>query len=100
MMVFAGIMAAPKIFSLNGRLGYFLSGSTNASFDFGISNSSAVTYVNLGLSGYYHKKSLVCGAALNLNTGSGNTTVSIKISLGVSIRNKAQTSSFYIFLDG
>jgi hypothetical protein len=99
-MAFAGIMLAPKLFNLNFRLGYFMSGSSNASFDFGVSNSAAVTTVNLGLSGYYRQRILVCGGGLNLNTGNSSTTVSIKISLGVSIRNRAQTSSFDIFLDG
>lgn len=99
-MAFAGIMLAPKLFNLNFRIGYYLSGSSNASFDFGVSNSAAVTTVNLGLSGYYRQKVLVCGGGFNLNAGNSSTTVSIKISLGVSIRNKAQTSSFDIFLDG
>jgi hypothetical protein len=93
-------MLAPDIININCRIGYFISGSGNAAFDFGVSQNLGVTSVNLGLSAYYRKNVLVCGAGLMLNAGNVNTTLSVKISAGISIRNKNQTSSFDIFLDG
>lgn len=100
MMAFAGFMLAPDVLNINGRIGYFISGSSNASFDFGVAQNAGVSSVNLGLSGYFRKNVLVCGAGLQLFAGNNNTTVSVKISLGISVKSKNQTSSFDVFIDG
>jgi hypothetical protein len=100
MMAYAGFMLAPSLININCRIGYYISGSSNVSFDFGVAKNAGVTSVNLGLSGYVRKNSLVSGAGLLLTSGNGNTTLSLKISVGISKINKNQTSSLDIFLDG
>ncbi len=100
MMAYAGGMLAADIINVNCRIGYFISGSSNASFDFGVSKNLDVTSVNLGLSGYYRKNIFVCGGGLLVYSGNASTTLSVKISVGISVQNKNQTSSFDVFLDG
>ena len=99
MMAYIGGMASPSMTSLNSRIGYFISGSSNASLDFGFSKISGVSSTNLGLSMYDRSKYLVYGTGFLLNSSGGTTAFSIKLSAGLSIMNKSRTSSFDLFLD-
>jgi len=99
MMAYAGGMVAPYSTNINGRIGYFVSGTSNASFDFGMWKTAEYTASNVGLSLYNRQKSLVSGAGLAMNSANGNSAFSFKLSVGVSKMNKAQTSSFDVFVD-
>jgi tetratricopeptide (TPR) repeat protein len=99
MMAYIGGMASPSYTNLNGRIGYYISGSSNASFDFGITNSSGTSSSNLGLSFYERNKYLVYGTGIQMASGSGNTVFYLKLSAGLSIMNRNRTSSFDLFVD-
>jgi hypothetical protein len=99
MMAYAGGMVAPYSTNINGRIGYFVSGTSNASFDFGMWKTAEYTASNVGLSLYNRQKSLVSGVGLAMNSANGNSAFSFKLSVGVSKMNKAQTSSFDVFVD-
>ena len=99
MMAYAGGMVAPNSTNLNGRIGYFVSGSSNASFDFGMWKAAEYTASNIGLSIYNRQKSFVSGAGLLMNSANGNSAFSFKISVGFSKMNKSRNSSFDVFLD-
>jgi tetratricopeptide (TPR) repeat protein len=98
-MLYAGGMIAPSLTNLNLKMGYFISGSSNASIDFGFTSRNEVPYTNLGLSIYTRSKSFVTGAGLLVNSGAGSTLAYLKLSVGISIMNKKRTSSFDTFLD-
>ena len=100
LMAYFGGMAAQSMINVNGRAGYYITGSTNAAFDLGVSRANGITLVNLGLTGYYRKNVLVVGGGLMVNSGGGSTSASLKISAGISKLNKQQTSSFDVFIDG
>jgi len=100
MMAYTGGMIAPSLVTINGKIGYYLSGASNASFDFGVTQASGSTSLNLGLSGYFRKNVLVAGAGLLMNSGNGTSLLSVKISLGISFINKSQTSGLDVFIDG
>lgn len=99
MMAFGGFMLSPSLTSINGRIGYYISEGSNASFDFGIGSVSNASFSNIGLSLYSREKYLVVGGGLMMNSGGGNTAFSLKISVGVSKMNKNRKSSFDVFLD-
>lgn len=99
MMAYAGGMASPSLINLNCRIGYYISGSSNASLDFGITNTSGTSSANLGLSVYDRKKYFVYGTGLLMTYGNGNSAFYLKLSVGFSKLNKNRTSSFDIFLD-
>ncbi len=99
MMAYAGGMMAPSYLSMNGRIGYFISESSNASFDVGILKNAEYSSTNLGLSVYNQKNGFVSGAGLLLSAANGTTTFALKISVGYSKMNKNRSSSFNIFLD-
>lgn len=100
LMAYAGGMVSPSYTNINGRFGYFLSGSGNAAVDLGISSMSGNTSYNLGMSYYQRHKIFVAGFGL---TGSftGNTSAAFfKISVGFSFQSKNKLSSWDIFWDG
>lgn len=99
LMIYAGGMAGPEYANINGKFGYVTSGSSNVSIDFGVSSSSGNTSFNLGFSGYYRLRSLVSGVGFLLITDNQSTSVSTKISVGISKLNKKRTSSFDLFFD-
>lgn len=99
MMAYAGGTASPSLTSLNCRIGYYISGSTNGSLDFGITNISGKSSANLGLSVYDRKNSYVYGTGILMTSGSGSTAYYLKISMGLSKMNRSRTSSLDIFLD-
>ncbi|MDO9340508.1 MAG: hypothetical protein Q7T72_08285 [Bacteroidales bacterium] len=99
MMAYAGGMASPSLTSLNCRIGYYISGSSNASLDFGITNNSGASSTNLGLSLYDRGNNFVYGTGFLMTSGNGNTAFYLKLSLGLSKMNKNRTSSFDYFLD-
>ncbi len=98
-MIYAGGMVAPSFANLNLRMGYFISGSSNASVNFGYTNRNDVSYTDFGLSIYTRNKSFVTGAGLLVNSGGGTTVSYLKLSVGISLMNKNRTSSFDSFLD-
>lgn len=99
MMTYVGGMLGSSSKSLNGRIGYYISNSSNASLDFGTTNVSDTKYTNLGLSVYNRKNNLVSGGGLLLSSASESTTLFLKLSVGYSKMNKNRTSSIDIFLD-
>jgi tetratricopeptide (TPR) repeat protein len=99
MMAYAGGMVAPSMINVNGRIGYFVSGASNASLDFSVMKMDSTSYSNVGLSVYSQKNGFVSGAGIMMNSGSGNTNFSFKLSVGYSKMNKSRTSSIDIFVD-
>jgi tetratricopeptide (TPR) repeat protein len=99
MMAYMGGTASPSITALNCRIGYYISGSTNGSLDFGITNISGNSSANLGLSVYDRKNSYVYGTGILMTAGNGSTAYYLKISIGLSKMNRARTSSLDLFLD-
>jgi len=99
MMAYVGGTASPSLTSLNCRIGYYISGSTNGSLDFGITNTAGASSTNLGLSVYDRKNSYVYGTGFMMTSGNGSTAYYLKISMGFSKMNKNRTSSLDIFLD-
>lgn len=99
MMAYAGGMFAPNTTNFNGRIGYFISGTSNASLDFGVWKNAEYSSSNVGMSIYNRQKSLVSGAGFLMNSANGNSAFSLKLSVGFSKMNKARTTSFDIFLD-
>ncbi|MFH1320095.1 MAG: hypothetical protein ABII90_05505 [Bacteroidota bacterium] len=99
MMAYGGFMLSPSLISLNGRIGYYISGGSNASLDFGAGNNSGASFFNLGLSVYNRLHYFVSGGGLLMTSGNGNTDFSLKLSVGFSKMNKNLTSSFDVFLD-
>jgi len=99
MMAYAGGMLAPNTTNINGRIGYFVSGVSNVSLDFGVWKNADYSASNVGLSLYNRQKSFVSGAGLAMNAANGNTAFSLKLSVGISKMNKNRTASFDVFLD-
>jgi hypothetical protein len=99
MMAYIGGMASPSFTNLNGRIGYYITGASNASLDFGFTKSAGVSSTNLGLSFYERNKYSVYGTGFQLASVSGNTVYYLKLSVGLSIMNRIRTSSFDLFLD-
>jgi len=99
MMAYAGGMLAPSYASFNGRIGYFISGSSNASFDVGVLKNAEYSSTNLGLSVYSRKNNFVSGAGILMTAGNGNTAFAFKLSVGYSKMSKTRSSSFDIFVD-
>lgn len=99
MMAYAGGMMAPSLTSINGRIGYFISGSSNASFDFGVMKNAEYSSSNVGFSLYNRQNMFVSGAGLMMSAANGNTSFAMKLSVGISKMNKAHTASVDIFVD-
>jgi len=99
MLMYVGAMLGSGYTSLNGRIGYFLSETTNGSIDAGLSSSSGSTNVNLGLSIYGRDRMFIYGCGLLCNIGT-STYLSAKITVGLSFMNKKHTGSIDIFFDG
>ena len=100
MMAYAGGMIASSYTSFNGRLGYFVSGKTHTSFDFGMTKSAGNTSTNIGFSGYSREKIFVTGGGILMSFMNGTSTFYYKLSVGLSFMNKKKTASYDIFLDG
>lgn len=99
MMAYAGGMIGKSLTSINCRVGYFVSGSGNASLDFGVTSNSKNVNSILGISFYEHQKIFVSGAGLQMYSGQGKSSFVGKISIGISLMNKKKSSSFDVFLD-
>jgi hypothetical protein len=99
MMAYAGGMVAPHTTNINGRIGYFVSGSSNVSLDFGVWKNAEYSSSNVGLTLYNRQKIFVSGAGLGMNAANGSSAFSLKLSVGISKMNKARTASFDVFLD-
>jgi tetratricopeptide (TPR) repeat protein len=99
LMAYAGGMWAKSYLNMNFRVGYFTAASSNASIDFGMSRNAGVSVFNVGVAYYLRTGSLVSGTGINIFTGNGNTSASLKLSLGLSKMNKKRSSSFDVFLD-
>ena len=99
MMAYAGGMASPSLTMINGRIGYFISGSTNASFDFGVLKNAEISSSNVGLSVYNQQKGFVSGAGILMNSSNNTKSFAMKLSVGFSKMNKTQSACFNIFLD-
>lgn len=99
MMAYAGGMVAPAMLNLNGRIGYFVTGTSNASLDFSVVKMDSTSYSNVGLALYSTKNGFVSGGGIMMNSGRGNTNFSFKLSVGYSKMNKSRTSSLDIFVD-
>jgi len=100
LMAYAGGMVSPSYTNMNGRFGYFLSGSGNASVDLGISSVSGNTSYNLGMTYYKRHKVLVAGFGLAGNFTGNTSAAFLKISVGFSFQSRNQVSSWDIFWDG
>jgi tetratricopeptide (TPR) repeat protein len=99
MMAYAGGMVSPGYTNINGRIGYFISGSTNASLDLGIIKNENISSTTAGLSVYSRVKNFVSGAGISLYSANSNENFAVKFSVGYSKMNKTHKSSLDIFLD-
>lgn len=99
MMAYAGGVVSKDFTSLNGRIGYFVTGSTNASLDLGLIKTPETSSTNVGLTVYNNSRNFVSGAGFMLNAASGSTSFAVKFSVGYSKMNRSRSSSFDIFLD-
>jgi len=99
MLMYVGAMIGSGVTSLNSRIGYFMSETSNGSVDIGLTSSSGNTNINLGLSFYGRDRMFVYGAGLVCNVGA-SSYLSAKITVGLSFMNKNHTGSFDIFFDG
>ncbi len=99
MMAYAGGSVSPQLTSFNGRIGYFVSGASNAAVDFSIMKFAEYSSSNIGLSVYNRQKIFVSGAGLSLNSANGTSAFSFKLSIGISKMNRNHTASFDTFLD-
>lgn len=99
MMAYVGGMIGKSNTSVNGRIGYFISGSSNASLDFGVAIYNNKSSTNIGLSIYNRKSIFVSGGGLSMSSASGNTTFYGKLSAGISKMNKNKSSSIDLFAD-
>lgn len=100
MMLYTGGMISSAYTSVNSRFGYFLSESSNAAVDLGLSSASGHTSYNLGVSIYQRRKIFVAGFGLNGNFANNSNAIYGKISVGLSFMNKRNKSSWDIFWDG
>lgn len=100
LMAYAGGMIGPSYTNVNGRFGYFLSGSGNAAVDLGVSSMSGSTSYNVGMTYYQRHKIFVAGFGV-VGSFIGNTSAAfLKISVGFSFQSKNKVSSWDIFWDG
>lgn len=99
MMAYAGGMIAPSLINFNCRIGYYISGSSNASLDIGTMKIDSASFSNIGLSVYNRQNNFVSGGGILMTSGNGNTGFAVKLSVGYSRMNKNRTFSFDIFLD-
>lgn len=97
-MVYYGMMIAPSYLNLSGKLGYFLSESTNASFDISLNKSADIKTFNTGITMYERRDKIIYGLGLTFSAGQAKSLL-YKVSVGYSIPNKKRTSSFDIFCD-
>ena len=100
MMLYTGGMISSAYTSINSRFGYFLSESSNAAVDVGLSSASGNTSYNLGISIYQRKKIFVAGFGLNGSFANKSNAIYGKISVGFSFMSKRTRSSWDIFWDG
>jgi len=100
LMAYAGGMISPSYTNVNGRFGYFLSGSGNAAVDLGISSMSGNTSYNLGMTYYQRRKVFVAGFGLVGSFTENTSAAFFKISVGFSFQSKNKASSWDIFWDG
>ena len=98
-MAYAGGSVSPQLTSFNGRIGYFVSGASNAGVDFSIMKFAEYSSSNIGLTVYNRQKIFVSGAGLSLNAANGTSALSFKLSMGISKMNRNRTASFDTFLD-
>jgi tetratricopeptide (TPR) repeat protein len=99
MLMYAGAMFGSGYSSLNCRLGYFLAETINCSLNLGLNSFAGSNTTNIGATFYSRDRIYVYGAGLMCNLGA-STSVYAKISVGLSLMNKKQTSSYDIFIDG
>jgi tetratricopeptide (TPR) repeat protein len=99
LMAYAGGMVAPSMVNISGRFGYFISDVGNTAIDMSFMRNSGESYFNMGMTVFAHTRSLVGGGGFALSRGNEHTSLSLKLSVGVSKMNKKNTSSTDIFLD-
>jgi tetratricopeptide (TPR) repeat protein len=100
LMAYAGGMISPSYTNVNGRFGYFLSGSGNAALDLGVSSMSGSTSYNVGMTYYQRRKIFVAGFGLGGNFTGNTSAAFLKLSVGFSFQSKNKVSSWDIFWDG
>ncbi len=100
MMAYVGGMITSSYTNFNFRYGYFVSGKSNASVDYGLTNSSGISSSNLGFTFYSREKSFVYGTGLMASFMNGTSTMYYKVSVGISFMNEKRTSSYDLFMDG
>ena len=100
LMTYVGASAAKKMFSLNGRMGFYTSNRFSSSLNVGLNYSGKQFSGSIGLSGYKAWGIFVGGLGLTDTFGKGQNSFSLTPSVGLSFLNHSQTSSFDIMLNG
>lgn len=100
MMTYVGASAAKDFYSLNGRLGVYTSNKFNASVNVGVNYASKEFSGSIGVSAYKAWGIFVGGLGITDMFSKESNTLSLTPSVGLSILNKSQTSSFDIMFNG
>jgi tetratricopeptide (TPR) repeat protein len=100
MLAYAGGIFSNTFVSVNARFGTFITDAGSLSADLGLAKSGESTSLNLGVMNFYRQKVFVAGYGLSAGFGSQGSTLSFKISAGLSFMNKDRSSSWDIFIDG
>jgi hypothetical protein len=100
LIAYAGGFIASSYTSLNARFGNYISKSSYAAVDLGLTSANSKSYINIGLSVYNRQGIFVEGVGMTMSIGDGIAAIFGKISVGLSFMNKNRTSSLDIFLDG
>lgn len=100
MMTYIGASAAEDYYSLNGRCGVYTSNQFSASLNVGINYANDEFSGSVGLSAYKAWGILVGGLGFTDMFSKGNNTLSLTPSVGLSLLDEKQTSSFDITVSG
>ena len=100
MMAYVGASAAKDFYSLNGRMGLYTSNKFSASLNVGLNYASEQFSGSIGLSAYKAWGIFFAGLGISDVFYKDSDTFSITPSVGITLMNKAQTSSFDIMLSG
>ena len=100
LMTYVGASAAKKMYSLNGRMGFYTTNRFSSSLNVGLNYSGKQFSGSIGISAYKTWGIFVGGLGLTDTFGKSQNSFSLTPSVGLSFLNHSQTSSFDIMLNG
>lgn len=100
MMTYVGAGIAKDMYSLNGRMGVYTSNKFSASLNVGLNYASEQFSGSIGVSAYKAWGVFVGGLGVTDMFSKEQNTFSLTPSVGLSLLNKSQTSSFDVMVNG